>query len=183
MEYMNVVVFRVAVTLFLGTGGEKGMKDARSVVGLVVALAICFAVAGVGSVFTARSVPTWYAELAKPSWTPPGWLFGPVWTVLYVMMAVAAWLVWRQAGTAEVGLALALFAVQLALNGLWSPVFFGLRNPGLGFGVIVLLWLAIVGTMATFWRVKPAAAWLLAPYLAWVTYASALNFAVWRMNA
>jgi tryptophan-rich sensory protein len=142
-----------------------------------------FAAAGLGSHFTARSVAEWYPTLAKPSWTPPGAVFAPVWTALYFLMAVAAWLVWRKAGgLAAARLPLALFAVQLALNAAWSVLFFGLRMPGLAFGELVLLWLAIAATLAAFRRVVPAAGLMLAPYLAWVTFAGALNFTLWRLN-
>ena len=159
------------------------MTKRRQVIGLVVSLAAVFAAAGVGSHFTARSVAGWYPTLAKPSWTPPGAVFAPVWTALYFLMAVAAWLVWRKAGgLAAARLPLALFAVQLALNAAWSILFFGLRMPGLAFGELVLLWLAIAATLAAFQRVVPAAGFLLAPYLAWVTFAGALNFALWRLN-
>ena len=159
------------------------MTKRRQVVGLVVSLAAVFAAAGIASHFTARSVAGWYPALAKPSWTPPGAVFAPVWTVLYFLMALAAWLVWRKAGgLAAARLPLALFAVQLALNAAWSILFFGLRMPGLAFGELVLLWLAIAATLAAFRRVVPAAGFLLAPYLAWVTFAGALNFALWRLN-
>ena len=159
------------------------MTKRRQVVGLVVSLAAVFAAAGVASLFTARSVAGWYTALAKPSWTPPGAVFAPVWTALYFLMALAAWLVWRKAGgLAAARLPLALFAVQLALNAAWSILFFGLRMPGLAFGELVLLWVAIAATLAAFRRVLPAAGLLLAPYLAWVTFAGALNFALWRLN-
>jgi len=159
------------------------MSALRQVVGLVVSLAAVFAAAGVASHFTARSVAEWYPTLAKPSWTPPSAVFAPVWTALYFLMALAAWLVWRKAGgLAAARLPLALFAVQLALNAAWSILFFGLRMPGLAFGELVLLWLAIVATLAAFRQVLPAAGLLLAPYLAWVTFAGALNFALWRLN-
>jgi tryptophan-rich sensory protein len=147
--------------------------------GLVIFAAVCLAVAGIGGLVTARSVPTWYARLHKPPWTPPAWVFGPVWTALYLMMACAAWLVWRRAGAA---VPLILFFVQLALNGAWTPIFFGLKLPGPAFGVIVALWWAILATTIAFWRATPLAGALMLPYLAWVTFAGALNFAIWRMN-
>lgn len=121
----------------------------------------------------------WYAGLAKPSWTPPNWLFGPVWSLLYVMIAVAGWLVWQDDGPVA---ARWLWPVQLALNGIWSPVMFGWHNIGLALAIIVLLWLVIAAFIATSWRTARAAALLLLPYLAWVGYATALNFAVWRLN-
>jgi tryptophan-rich sensory protein len=128
-------------------------------------------------------VSGWYAEIAKPSWTPPGWLFGPVWTVLYVMMAAAAWLVWRTAGWPAARPALILFGVQLLLNAAWTPIFFGLHRPGLAFAEILALWAAIGATLVAFWRVFPAAALLLVPYWLWVSFASVLNCAIWRLNA
>ena len=145
-------------------------------VALVGWLALCFAAAAVG----ARYQPgAWYAGLRKPAWNPPSWLFAPVWTVLYAMMGVAAWLVWREAGLSrEIG----LFVVQLALNAAWSWLFFGLRRPGLAFADIVVLWLCILATLSAFWSVRPLAALLLVPYLAWVTFAAALNAALWRLN-
>ncbi len=142
-----------------------------------------FAAGAVGSVFTAQSVSTWYAALAKPDWTPPGWLFSPVWITLYAMMALAAWLVWRQGGFRPAAGALALYLVQLGLNATWSGLFFGLRSPGLAFAELILLWVAIGLTAVAFWRHSRWAALLLVPYLVWTTFAGALNLAVWRMNA
>lgn len=121
----------------------------------------------------------WYVTLPKPTWTPPGWIFGPVWFVLYTLMAVAGWLVWRQTGWKH--WALGLFAIQLALNMLWSPLFFGLHRPDLAFADIVALWVAIVATTVAFWRVSPAAGLLFVPYLAWVSFAAVLNFAIMQM--
>jgi len=140
---------------------------------------LCFAAAALGGIFMPGE---WYAALQKPAWNPPGWIFGPVWSALYLMMAVAAWLVWRQGGWGQQRRPLRLFLAQLALNALWTPLFFGLHRPGLAFAEIVLLWLAITATLAAFRRVSRAAAWLLAPYLAWVGFAAALNFTLWRLN-
>lgn len=151
-------------------------------IGLIVALAICFAVAAIASLATTPEIPGWYARLKKPSWTPPNWLFGPVWTALYGAMAVAAWLVWRRGGWQQNSAALWLFVIQLALNFAWSFIFFRLHRPGLAFAEIVLLWVAIAATIVKFIGVSKVAALLLVPYLLWVTYASALNFAVWRLN-
>ena len=151
-------------------------------VGLAVWVLICFAAAGLGGLVTAPNIPNWYAQLAKPGWTPPGGVFGPVWTLLYLMMAVAAWLIWRPTGLAGARLPLALFGVQLAFNSLWSILFFGLHNPGAAFVDIVLLWGAIVATLVAFWRRSRWAGGLLVPYLLWVSFAAALNFAIWRMN-
>jgi tryptophan-rich sensory protein len=149
---------------------------------LAVFILICFGAAGLGSWFTTPALDSWYADLRKPPWNPPNWVFAPVWTTLYLLMAVAAWLVWRKAGFAAGRVALALFAVQLVLNVAWSALFFGQQNPGAAFGDIVLLWLAIAATMAAFRPVSPAAAWLLAPYLVWVTFAGVLNLTIWRLN-
>ena len=147
--------------------------------GLAFWLGVSFAAAWVGSHFQPGE---WYARLNKPALTPPGWLFGPVWTVLYACMALAAWLVWRKRGLAGAKRELALFAVQLALNVAWSWLFFGLRSPGLAFADIVLLLAAIAATTAAFWRVSTTAGLLFVPYLGWVAFAGVLNFAIWRMN-
>lgn len=124
----------------------------------------------------------WHAALAKPSWNPPNWLFGPVWTLLYTMMAVAVWLVWRERGWSGAREQLILFGMQLALNAAWSWLFFGLHRPDLALIDIVLLWLAILLTILSFREFSQTAAWLLVPYLAWVTFATLLNLALWRMN-
>ena len=145
------------------------MGPKRQVLGLVVLLVLCFGAAGIGGAVTSPQIGNWYATLAKPSWNPPNWVFGPVWSALYLCMAVAAWLVWRQKGLAGAGGPLALFGVQLALNTLWSCLFFGLHSPGLAFAEIILLWVAIVATMMTFWRRSVLAGLLFVPYLAWVT--------------
>lgn len=152
-------------------------------VGLIVLLIFCFAAAGLGGLVTTPNIHNWYADLAKPSWTPPDWVFGPVWSILYFMMAVAAWLVWRQAGLAGAAVPLAMFGIQLLLNVLWSWLFFGLYNPGAAAIDIVLLWIAIAATTVAFWRRSTIAGILFVPYLVWVSFASALNLAIWRLNA
>ena len=149
---------------------------------LVVFVAVCLGVSATGAWFTSGSVATWYPTLAKPAWNPPPWVFGPVWTVLYLTMATAAWLVWRKAGFSEAAGPLGIFAVQLALNALWSPLFFGLESPGAALVDIVALWLAVAATLISFRRVVPLAGALLVPYWLWVTFATALNLAIWRMN-
>jgi len=156
------------------------MNSTRVFLGLIAWTGLCLGAGLIGSVFTTRSVGSWYLALSKPSWTPPSGVFGPVWTALYVMMGVAAWLVWRRSGLAT--LPISLFAVQLALNVAWSAIFFGMRQPGWAFVDIVALWVAVAATMIAFYRVTPTAGLLLAPYLAWITFASALNLAIWRMN-
>ena len=141
-------------------------------------------VGGLSGFATAKGVETWYPTLIKPSFNPPAWIFGPVWTVLYILMGVAAFLVWRQGLEADgVKRALALFLVQLGLNGLWSILFFGLQRPGWALVEIVVLWVAIVVTLRAFWRVSPAAGWLLVPYLAWVSFATVLNGSLWMLNS
>jgi len=145
-------------------------------------IAVTLLASAVGSLFTSTSVGTWYRTLAKPTWTPPGWVFAPVWTALYVTMAVAAWLVWQRAGFSGARVALALFAVQLALNVAWPAFFFWLRSPSAGSLEIVALWIAILATLIAFWQQRPLAGALLLPYLAWVTFAALLTFRIWRMN-
>ncbi|QDV33935.1 TspO/MBR family protein [Tautonia plasticadhaerens] len=155
----------------------------RDLLALVGFLALCFSAAGVGGWLTARGLGAWYDSLRKPSWNPPGAVFGPVWTLLYASMAVAAWLAWRRSGWAGARGALLLFGLQLVLNVAWSGLFFGLRRPDLALLEIAALWLAILATLVAFARVRPLAGWLMAPYLLWVTFATALNFALWRLNA
>jgi tryptophan-rich sensory protein len=147
-----------------------------------VFVAACLAVGGISGHFAGAHDDLWYRRLAKPSYTPYSWLFGPVWTTLYVMMGLAAWLVWTRGDLGRVGLPLGLFALQLVLNSLWSPLFFGLHAPLLAFVDLVFLWLAIVLTTWAFFRVRAAAGWLMAPYLLWVSYAGLLNAAIVRMN-
>ncbi len=148
--------------------------------GLMAWLALSFSAAAMSGLFMPGE---WYALLKKPSWNPPAWVFGPVWTALYTMMAVAAWLVWKGGGFAAQRRPLTFFLAQLALNAAWTPLFFGLHWTGVAFAEIVLLWLAIATTIAAFRPVSRAAAWLLAPYLAWVSFAAVLNFALWRLNS
>jgi len=155
------------------------MNRAKSTMGLVGWLLLSFAAAWIGS----RYMPgEWYAALAKPSWNPPSAVFGPVWSFLYASMGVAAWLVWRQAGFKAARTALGLFVAQLVLNASWSWLFFGLHRPGVAFVDIVALWLLILVVTILFWRANRTAGALMLPYLAWVGFASFLNFAVWRLN-
>ena len=143
-------------------------------------LAICLGACAFGAAFPPGE---WHAALEKPSWNPPNWLFGPVWTLLYIMIATSGWLVWKREGFAGAKLAFAVFAAQLALNALWSYLFFGLHRPDLAFFNIVLLWVMIAITIMLFRRHDQLAAALLLPYLAWVTFASALNLSLWRLNS
>lgn len=140
---------------------------------------LCFSAASMGVLFPPGE---WYAQLNKPSWNPPSWLFGPVWTTLYLMMAVAAWLVWRKGGFRQQRRPLTFFLAQLVLNALWTPLFFGIHRPGIAFAEIVLLWFAILATILSFHPVQRISAFLLLPYLAWVSFAAVLNFTLWRMN-
>lgn len=148
--------------------------------GLVIAIGACFGAAALGSWATVRGLREWYPSLRKPSWNPPNAVFGPVWSALYLAMAVAVWLVWRSGG--DVTVALGLFALQLALNVAWSIVFFGRRSLRGAFVVIVGLWLAIAATLVVFASIDPLAGALFLPYLAWVTFASILNGAIARLN-
>ena len=157
----------------------SGMRPAGQIIALVAWVGLCFLTAWVGSRFTPGD---WYLQIQKPTWTPPGYLFGPVWSVLYLSMGVAAWLVWRRAGFSGARLALTLFVVQLVLNGMWSWIFFGIQRPGLAFAEIVLLWSMILATMLTFWRISSFAGMLLLPYLAWVSFAAFLNYSIWHLN-
>jgi translocator protein len=154
----------------------------RDWIALLISFGICFAVGASGSVFTASSVKTWYPGLLKPPGTPPPWVFGPVWSILYLLMAAAVWLAWRKRIHEDVWLALALFVAQLILNGLWSFIFFGLRRPGAALVEIVVLSAAIVITAVRFAQFSILAFWLMTPYGAWVVYASYLNFGIWRLN-
>ena len=150
---------------------------------LVVAIALPVVIGGLSGFATARGVSTWYPTLVKPSFNPPSWVFGPVWTVLYIMMGVSAYLVWRQGLDVDgVRVALAVFVVQLALNGLWSILFFGMQQPGWALVEIIVLWVAIGATILLFWRVVPAAGVLLLPYWAWVSFATILNASLWWLN-
>ena len=157
--------------------------DRRSLFALAGCLVLCFGVAALGSAVTLPAVQSWYPTLRKPAFTPPNWVFGPVWTVLYAMMAVAAWRAWRSVGNPERRrLALRIFALQLLLNLAWSFVFFGAKSLSAGVAVILLLEAAILWTIALFARLDRPAAWLLAPYGAWVAYAALLNISILRLN-
>lgn len=149
------------------------------VLGFVTFLLVCAAAAAPGMKYRPGA---WYAHLDKPPWTPPDWLFAPVWTVLYFMIAVSGYVVWTSGNAEGEILPLALFALQLALNALWSVLFFGLRRPGYAFADIVALWVVILATIVSFFTLQPVAAWLLIPYLLWVSFAAGLNYSVWQRN-
>ncbi|MDH4050964.1 MAG: tryptophan-rich sensory protein [Rubrivivax sp.] len=149
--------------------------------GLAGWLLITFVAAAIGG-FASAQAGSFYGQLERPAWAPPGWLFGPVWSVLYVLMGVAAWLVWRVRGFRGAALALGLFVAQLATNALWTWLYFVWHEGAWAFTEVVLLWLLILATCAAFWRHRPLAGVLLLPYLAWVSFAAALTLATWQMN-
>ena len=153
----------------------------RQAIGFLAWLAICFAAAGVGAVASVQAGP-FYLSLTRPAWAPPASVFGPVWSVLYASMAIAAWLVWREGGFRRARSALILFLAQLALNALWSWLFFAWHLGAVAFVDILLLWPLIVATLIAFWRIRPVAGVLLIPYLLWVSFAAALNYTVWQLN-
>lgn len=157
------------------------LSKSQQTLGLLGWLLIAFAAAAVGG-FASASAGEFYRELVRPAWAPPGWLFGPVWSVLYALMGVSAWLVWREQSLAGARVAIGVFIVQLAVNALWTWLFFVWRFGTVAFGEILLLWLLIVANIVLFSRVSKVAALLLTPYLAWVSFASALTFATWRLN-
>jgi tryptophan-rich sensory protein len=140
-----------------------------------------FAAGSIGAMASARA-GVFYVQLVRPAWAPPGWLFGPVWSVLYTLMAVAAWLVWRKHGVRKASTALTLFVAQLVANALWTWLFFTLNRGALSLADIVVLWLLIVGTIVAFWPLQRTAALLLVPYLAWVSFAAALTWSLFRLN-
>ena len=153
----------------------------KQVIGCVAWLAVSFIAAAIGSAASIQA-GSFYTQLVRPAWAPPTDVFGAVWTVLYAVMGIAAWLVWRVGGFRAAGSALTLFLVQLAVNALWSWLFFGWHLGGLAFAGIALLWVLIVATLVAFWRVRPLAGVLLVPYLLWVSFASVLNYSVWQLN-
>ena len=156
-------------------------SSTSQVVGLAGWLALAFLVAAIGSV-ASIDAPAFYAELVKPDWAPPASLFGPVWSILYALMGIAAWLVWREQGARGLAAALALFVIQLGANALWSWLFFEWRIGALAFADVLILLALIVATIAAFWHIRRLAAILLLPYLAWVCFASALTWSVWQGN-
>lgn len=155
------------------------VSRSRDVLGLTAFVILCFGVSAVGGRAAIPAVSEWYPALKKPAWTPPGWVFGPVWTLLYPMVAVAGWLAWRE-GRSRIGPL--VFLLQLALNAAWPWLFFAERRPDLAFYDIVALSVAILAAVIVFWRVSRAAALMLLPYLAWVGFAATLNHAIWKLN-
>jgi tryptophan-rich sensory protein len=149
---------------------------------LMVSFFIAFSAGLIGSLFTAKSINAWYQFLNKPSFAPPNWLFAPAWTLLYLLMAIAAFLIWQKRKEFPSQIALRFYFIQLILNALWSIIFFGLHNPGWAFLEIVFLWIFILLTLIKFYKINKTAGWLLVPYLLWVSFASILNCAVWMLN-
>ena len=150
---------------------------------LLIAIAVSQSVGLIGSLFTASSVTSWYTGIAKPALNPPSWVFGPVWITLFTLMGIAAFLVWKKGWKQRsVRIALSVFLGQLVLNTLWSILFFGLQSPGSALVEIVVLWMAITATIIVFSRISKGAAWLLVPYLLWVSFATYLNYCIWLLN-
>ncbi len=155
----------------------------NNVTKLFIAIVISEFAGIVGSVFTIPSISTWYAGLVKPDFAPPNWVFGPVWITLFVLMGIAAFLIWQKGlERRDVKIALGIFIGQLMLNTLWSIIFFGLHNPGIAFIEIIFLWLSIIATIISFAKISKPAAWFLVPYILWVSFASYLNYSIWILN-
>jgi len=163
----------------------RGRNSRPNWLALAIFVGLALAAGAIGALCS-RAVPLsaggWYATLTKPAWAPPSGWFGPVWTVLYVLMGTAAWLVWRERYHRKRGAALTAYAMQLALNALWAPLFFGFKSIGAGLFVAVALWVAVIWTIREFITVRALAAWLLAPYVIWVSFAMSLNLSIWRLN-
>jgi benzodiazapine receptor len=170
-------------TKYIGNNGVfmALLPKRKQFLGLVTWLVVSFIAAGIGGAASIHA-GSFCARLVRPEWAPPSFVFGPVWTVLYALMGIAAWLVWRIDGFRAARGAFSLFLIQLALNAIWSWLFFGWHRGALAFADIILLWTAIMGTMVAFWRVRALAGALLVPYLLWVSFASVLNYAVWQLN-
>lgn len=149
---------------------------------LTLSIMLALSAGAVGGVLTAKSIPNWYRTLNKPAWNPPNWVFGPVWSALYVLMGVSAWMVWERAGVGGTPWWLVIYLIQLGLNLAWSLIFFGMQQPKWAFIEIIFLWLSILATIIAFWPISPLAACLLLPYLAWVSFAGVLNASIWRLN-
>ncbi|MDO8676454.1 MAG: TspO/MBR family protein [Candidatus Azambacteria bacterium] len=148
---------------------------------LIIAVVVSELAGIAGAFFTISAIPTWYSALTKPALNPPAWIFGPVWVALYFLMGVSLWLIWKSDSN-EKNKALWLFVAQLALNAIWSPIFFGAHSIGSALAIIVLLWAAIVLTILIFKKISKTAAWLLLPYILWVSFACYLNYAIWALN-
>lgn len=150
---------------------------------LVISIFICFLAGAIGGLATTPAIPTWYAGLAKPAFSPPNWLFGPVWTTLYILMGISLFMIWRE-GLERPGIkkAISIFSVQLILNAIWSIAFFGLKSPFYGLIIIGALWIAIIATILSFTRISKTAGYILIPYILWVTFAAFLNYNIFILN-
>lgn len=157
-------------------------KRNQNILAIIASVLLAQLAGAIGSFFTFSAIPTWYSYLDKPSFSPPNWIFGPVWTLLYTLMGVAAWLIWRQRKSTGTQQALWLYVSHLVVNSLWSIIFFGWQRPDIAFMVIIILWTMIASMMILFARISRSAAWLLLPYLAWVSFATVLNYAIWQLN-
>lgn len=158
------------------------MRSSYQIIGLLVSIVTCFGAAAIGGLATTQGLDAWYATLAKPTWNPPNWIFAPVWTLLYLMMSVSVWMVWRGGGFGIAKWAIVCFGIQLALNSFWSVLFFGWQQPGWAALEIIALWIAIAITIWLFRKHSSVAAALLIPYLLWVSFATILNWTIWSMN-
>lgn len=148
----------------------------KNIFKLIISILICQSAGLIGSVFTAPAIQGWYSNLIRPSFSPPNWLFGPVWTLLYILMGIAFYLIWVKRGVSI------LFIIHLFFNALWSVLFFGLKNPLLALIDLIIIWLFILVLIISFYKIKKLAAWLLVPYLFWVSFAGALNLYIWVLN-
>jgi len=152
---------------------------------ILISIGISYSAGLIGSIFTVEAISGWYATINKPSFNPPSWVFSPVWTILYTLMGIAAYLVWKDRNKKKIktaNIALTFFGIQLVLNGLWSILFFGLNSPSLAFFEIMLLWIAIIFTIIYFFKINKTAAYLLIPYILWVSFAAFLNLNIWILN-
>lgn len=155
----------------------------KNIIKFVIAIAVCQAAGLIGSIFTAPKISAWYASLNKPSFSPPNWIFAPVWTILFILMGISLYLAWVKLGeNRRAKTALIIFAVQLALNILWSFLFFGMQNPFFAFVEIIVLWIAILASIIAFWKVDKKAAYLMLPYILWVSFAAFLNYVIFAIN-
>ncbi len=155
--------------------------EKRKIIRLVASVIICNLAGIIGSIFTTSSIPTWYASINKPAFNPPNWIFAPVWTTLFILMGISLFLIWER-GLEKNKLAVSVFGAQLALNTLWSLLFFGIQNPFLAFIEIIFLWIAIAASIILFYRIDKRAAYLLIPYILWVSFAAFLNYSIWILN-
>ena len=159
------------------------MSKSRRWIGLAICAGLCVLAGTVSALFSGLADRTWYQSLRHPAWTPPDAIFGPVWTLLYIMMGSALWLIWQSKSWSGAPLAVSLFVAQLILNMAWSPIFFGLHHPGWAMLDLAALWVAALATMLTFWPIHRLAGLLLVPYLLWCSFAAVLNLAFWRLNS